>query len=295
VPDLPPEPEPVPPEPEQAPAAVVPVQHAQAAVAAEHAAPVPIEELAHAPPQCCAPSAVDPRPQTSPPAPALVSAAPSPTRTVGLAPEGAVLGGYLLWRLLGALRLRRPVGKEAEGSSGLHPRARRLLDAILVQPGVSLRRLRAGTGLANGVALHHLARLLDGGHVVAHRHRNALLFFENHGRYSTSWRAVAALADEGNRRLHAWLAANPQAKQAQVVDAGRAWGWRRSAVQKRLALLEEAGLVERRREGRVVRHTALAVDDPRGPAAAAELPASASAAAAPAPGPWVRGSGEGFV
>jgi DNA-binding MarR family transcriptional regulator len=195
----------------------------------------------------------------------------------------ALLGGMLLGKLLWSMRVRRRQGED------MHPRAKRLLDAILRQPGLTLRRLRADTGLANGVAHHHLDRLLGAGLVVAHRHRNALLLFENHGRYAATWRQVAALRDPLNRRLHRWLAANPSATQAQTVQASQGWGWRRSLTQKRLALLEQAGLVERRREGRLVRHVAqplpLGLDAPDPFLGASPMPALDSPEACRPPTP----------
>jgi hypothetical protein len=196
----------------------------------------------------------DPCPSPLRPAP---DAGPAPLRTAEAAPPPAaaalvgavVAGSLLLWWWLAAL-LARPARR-------LHPRAEDLLQAVCAEPGLSFRALRDATGLANGVALHHLRRLLREGRIVSRRHRNTVRFFENHGRYAGTWREATVLRDPLNRRLHEWLAGNRGATQADTVQASRTWGWQRGVTQKRLALLEEAGLLARSRHGRSVRYLAI--------------------------------------
>lgn len=229
--------------------------------------PLPIEEEPEAQPEPAAvapatgwqesPACDCPEPEVGPPMPEAPThpraetgqAVPDRSPLASAAPAGvAVVGGLLLWRLLAGLLARR--------ESELHPRAQAVLAAVCAAPGLSFRGLRQATGLANGVALHHVARLLRDGHIVAHRHRNTVRFFENHGRYARTWKEAAVLRDPQNRRLHAWIASHAGATQAAVVEGSRGWGWRRGLTQKRLALLEEAGLVSRARDGRAVRYMA---------------------------------------
>jgi DNA-binding MarR family transcriptional regulator len=168
---------------------------------------------------------------------------------LGAAAGLSLLGGAaLVVRILAGL-LSRP--------RPLHPRAQAVLDAVCANPGLSLAGVRQACGLANGVALHHLDRLVREGRIVAHRERNTLRFCENHGRYARTWRQEAARREPGNRELLAWLATRPGASQSEAVQAAAAWGWRRSLVQKRLARLADAGLLARSRTGRIVRYLAV--------------------------------------
>lgn len=206
------------------------------------------------------------------PEPALQLATPPAPSALERAALGAV-GLTLLGGLALAARLLAGLLTRARARP-LHPRAQALLDTVRASPGLSLAAVRAACGLANGVARHHVRRLLRDGHLVAHRYRNTVRLFENHGRHAGTWRQESALRAPGNARLLAWLAAHPGASQSDAVGAALGWRWSRSLTQKRLRLLADAGLVARR-GGRVVRYVAIrcpaAVQDAVPPAAALPL------------------------
>ncbi|MEA3204308.1 MAG: hypothetical protein QOI63_1988 [Thermoplasmata archaeon] len=145
-----------------------------------------------------------------------------------------------------------------------HPRRRALFELVQQEPGLSFRALQRRLGWPTGPLQAHVARLLAARLVVAQPYRNTVRYFENHGRYRDTWQGVAVLRDPEAERLHAWLLAHPAAGQGAVVAEAAAWGWKRSRALRRLKGLEEAGLVERRRDGRTVRYVL------RGPQAPAQ-------------------------
>lgn len=130
-------------------------------------------------------------------------------------------------------------------------RRREVYQAILANPGLAFRDLLRLTGLANGVALHHVRTLVRHGLIARHAVGNTLRLFENHGRYDKDWRTVAALRDDEARLLHAWLKARGRCRQLDAIAAARDWGWSPTATKRRLAGLVEAGLAASARHGRV--------------------------------------------
>lgn len=178
-------------------------------------------------------------------------ARPAAAAAVGL------LSLAVLAKVLAALfaRSSRPPALE-------QPRRRAVYRLIQAAPGLSYRELQRRTGWPNGPLQNHLRRLADEGLIVGHRLRNTVRWFENHGRYASGWRAVAQLNEPRAERLHEWLRANAGAGQRRVVEQAAAWGWTRTATQRVLRGLVEAGLVAAARDGRGVSYRALAVPAP---------------------------------
>ncbi len=137
-----------------------------------------------------------------------------------------------------------------------HPNRRLLYDYILAHPGATFRELLRGTGIPAGTARHHLAVLRSGKMIQEHGHKATLRYFENHGRFDSSWNSVVLLREPELKRLHAWLMGNPGAMQGAVVEAAGAWGWSRSTTQHRLSRLVDEGLVDVRFQGRRNLYTA---------------------------------------
>lgn len=166
---------------------------------------------------------------------------------LGLLAVVGLLFGRSLWALFARSERPPPLA---------HPRRQALHDLVRREPGLSFRGLQRSLGWPTGPLQAHLARLLEARLVVAQPHRNTVRYFENHGRYTATWREVAVLRDPGARRLHAWLQAHPGRTQNEAVQAAAGWGWSRARALRRLAGLEEAGLVARRRAGRTVHYAA---------------------------------------
>ncbi len=137
-----------------------------------------------------------------------------------------------------------------------HPNRRALHDYILENPGATFRELVRGTGIPAGTARHHVAALLAGKLIQEHAHKSTLRYFENHGRFDTSWNTVVLRREPDLRRLHDWVLAHGGSAQGAVVGAAAEWGWSRSTTQHRLKRLVDEGLVEFREHGRLKRYWA---------------------------------------
>lgn len=170
--------------------------------------------------------------------PALLGLALAPAAVAGIAAV-AVVGKLLA---LFSRALRDPLS---------NPRRRAVYDAIRANPGLAIRELLRITGLANGVASHHVRTLAQRGLIVRHKVGKTVRLFENHGRYDRDWQTVAALRDPDARLLHAWLKANGKCIQLDVITAATDWGWSPTATKRRLGALVEAGLAATVRQGRV--------------------------------------------
>lgn len=177
--------------------------------------------------------------------------APDYSVGVGVAVGLAVIGlAWLLKPLLGlfARSARRPALENA--------RRRDVFEAIQAHPGLSRSALQRHLGWPSGTLRFHLGRLMEDGLVVRQRLGNTARFFENHGRYSHTWRQVAPLRSDDARRLHAWLLEHPGASQADVSAETARWEWDRSKTRRRLQVLMDAGLVSCRAAGRRNLYTA---------------------------------------
>lgn len=119
-------------------------------------------------------------------------------------------------------------------------------------PGLCFRDLHRLLGWPLGSLQRHLARLVDEGRLVALRHRNTVRYFEAGAGWTAAWRQAVALNDPDARRLHDWLLAHPRVRQPEVGSATREWGWTRTRMRRRLAMLAEAGLASCGNEGPAV-------------------------------------------
>jgi DNA-binding transcriptional ArsR family regulator len=175
--------------------------------------------------------------------PALFGAPPAVVAVGATAVAGAaLLLGWLFSRVLEPRKVLR------------HPKRRRIYEAIKAHPGVGPKVLVQLTGYPRGTIRNHLKTLESVGLVVVNRLARQAHYFENHGRYSDSWRSMAAGRDGELRRLLDWLRQHPDSAQGDVVQQGRAWGLSRSAVQRRLDRLVGGGLLSVQREGQVRRY-----------------------------------------
>lgn len=174
-----------------------------------------------------------------------------PVAAVAATTGALAVVGALLARAVAAL------GRVKAEEALENPRRLALYHRILERPGLSLRELQRQAGLGIGTTVHHLRVLVRARHVVAQPYGHTVRYFENHGRYAHTWRAVAVLADPRLGTLHAWLLGHPGASQREVVQHARvAWGWGRSATQDRLGALLREGLAGARTVGRRTVYTA---------------------------------------
>ena len=139
-----------------------------------------------------------------------------------------------------------------------HPRRRTVYETIQGEPGLSFRDLQRRLGWPNGTLHNHVRRLMDDGLVLARPHRNTVRYFERGRDFKDSWLPVAHLIDPDTRKLHDWLLVHHPAGQSQMTRATEAWGWSRAKTRRRLASLQEAGLVTTQRRGRHVLYQAQA-------------------------------------
>jgi DNA-binding transcriptional ArsR family regulator len=162
---------------------------------------------------------------------------------------GATAAGALVVRLLyGFTRVLSP-----EAALG-HPKRRRLYEAVQAHPGAGPKFLHEATGYSLGSVRNHLAALERVGLVVSNRHAGQVHFFKNHGRYSKTWKKVAAQRDRSLRQVVDLLMLHPDRSQQEVVREAEGLGLSRSATQRRLDRLEAWGLVSVQREGRGKRY-----------------------------------------
>jgi predicted transcriptional regulator len=134
---------------------------------------------------------------------------------------------------------------------------KKIHDTIREHPGFSFSELRRHLGWSTGRLEYHLGFLVEAGLVVRHRDRKAVRFFENHGKYDDTWRHVAPLREDDARRLHDWLLKTPGLDQTRIAETTAAWGWTRARTLRRLARLEEGGLLSAKRDGKRLRYTAI--------------------------------------
>lgn len=208
-----------------------------------------------------------PAPQSSlgalkPPAPeARDPAAPAPASVGPPAPGSsmrpgtlvAVAGGFALASLLALARWLAPASLLTRGDVAAHPlraRIQRLLDH---QPGATVQDLCYATGMGRGALRYHLTQMELHGMLRSALFGRTRHYYRAraHGPSETSLAALAALSQARNSFAAAVIRDNPGCIQRQVA---RALGMGPSQAHNCLHLLEEVGLVQSRREGRVVRY-----------------------------------------
>jgi DNA-binding transcriptional ArsR family regulator len=204
----------------------------------------------------------------------LVEARPLPGAALAL---GAVAALGFAWplaaRALGAFYARIPPS-EVLG----HEVRRRLFELVQREPGLSLSDLSGRSGLSWGNTVHHLAVLKRSGLVVSMRHGRYRRWFVAGGTEQERRPQVAALRNVVTARIARLVLDRPGLSQKQLADA---LGMTPQATHWHLARLAQAGLVERVRDGREVRHFVRA----------APPPLAAPHQAQPAPAPTVPAAG----
>lgn len=138
----------------------------------------------------------------------------------------------------------RPRGATAQGD--LH--RQKILAAIRGNPGIHLRRLAHIVGLSWNTCLHHVGVLEARGLVVVRKVAGKVCAFDASRGAVGGKTAACLLRDPRNTSVARFVADHPGAHQ-RAICAGTSLA--PSVVTRRLQHLEDAGLVERVREGRV--------------------------------------------
>ncbi len=123
-----------------------------------------------------------------------------------------------------------------------------ILNLIRGDPGIHLRRLAHVVGLSWNTTLHHVTRLEAAGFISIRKVQGKICAFDRSRGALEGKTGTALLRDPRNQTVARFVAANPGAHQRAVCAAT---DLAPSVVTRRLQALEEAGFVERVREGRV--------------------------------------------
>jgi DNA-binding transcriptional ArsR family regulator len=135
-----------------------------------------------------------------------------------------------------------------------HPQRARLADLVAAEPGIHFQELGRRSGLANGTLTHHLQKLVDGGHVVAHKSGRYTCYFPRAA--SPGQRAAAGTTkSEGARAILAAIQARPGATMQEIALS---CGLQASTVTYHVQRLSDAGLVTANRDGKYQRLVAVA-------------------------------------
>lgn len=211
----------------------------------------------------------------------LVEAPPAAQGALALGALAALgLASPLLKPLLGRLYARIPTSEVLASE----PR-RRLFELVQAEPGLSLSELSAKAALSWGNTVHHLSVLKRAGLVTSLRHGRYRRWFACGALEQERRGQVAALRNATSARVARLILAQPGMSQKQLADA---LAMTPQAAHWHLVRLSQAGLVERVREGREVRHYVRAAPPSPGPPQPAAAPVAVSAAArgaAPRPAP----------
>lgn len=129
-------------------------------------------------------------------------------------------------------------------------RRQALYNAIVQNPGIHFNQLLRLTGEKNGVAIYHLQVLRRSGLIAEQADGNRRHLFENHGRYSLTWRQVTSLRDQCQAELIAWLRLHSGATQAEILAWAQEKGWKRTTIQRRVEKLTALQIISSTRFGK---------------------------------------------
>lgn len=127
-----------------------------------------------------------------------------------------------------------------------HPTRQAILGAIEHEPGIHFQAICRAVGRGRGVVGHHLAKLVDGGHVEAHRQGGFTCYIPTGGQVA-SLKSAAALKAKGARTLLAAICSQPGRS---GIELAQQTGLSPSTIHYHARSLVEAGLIEIKDLGR---------------------------------------------
>lgn len=154
-----------------------------------------------------------------------------------VAAAATVGAAFVVWRLLAAIVARWVTDPLS------NPVRSRLYQTILENPGSTHRELMRRLAIGNGALVHHLAVLQKRDFVSSYEDGNRRRFYENHGKFRTSWKAIGVLRDSIHKEMVSWIASHPGASQKEILAWAGEHGQSRTTTQERLARLLSAGVV----------------------------------------------------
>ncbi len=188
----------------------------------------------------------------APSAPAAEAPAWSPPSVAVAAATGlaALVAGllYYLWPQVKAVGIGL-FSRMGQQEIVDHPVRRHLLAAVEADPGIHFQELVRRVGVGRSSVDHHLRHLESRG-LIVRRLTQGYACFAPRGTDRRVLAGAGAIRSSGARAV---LAAIEAAPGASIADTARATGLERSTAHHHVQRLTEAGLVERRRDGRAVR------------------------------------------
>lgn len=134
----------------------------------------------------------------------------------------------------------------------------RIFKLIEENPGVHVSAIRAEMGIGWGTTVYHLSKLKAAHMVTTMGSGNQVCYFKNGSGVSASdQKAIPLLKNPKAKAIREFLTTNPGATQKRVADM---LGMSAALVSWHVARLEDAGLLERVRDGRVTRLALKTID-----------------------------------
>lgn len=128
-----------------------------------------------------------------------------------------------------------------------------IYEAIQADPGLCTSEICDRVDAAWGTAVYHLKVLEDHHFVVSLKHGRHRRFFENGGKHKGDKEAVATLQNETTAEIFGTIREDPGLAQKEIASRV---GLTPQALAWHLNRLKEVDLLEKERDGRVVRHYA---------------------------------------
>ena len=175
---------------------------------------------------------------------------PTPTQAAGVGAVAALVAvAYWLWPAAKSLPALGLFTRLRADRLLDQPQRRLLMDLAEAEPGIHFQELGRRTGLANGVLVHHLRKMVEGGLLVARASGRYTCYFPR-GTERSRMDGAPVLKAEGARQVLAAVAAQPGLSSQEVAAVT---GLQPSTVSYHVQRLASAGLLHGNRDGRHVR------------------------------------------
>lgn len=130
-----------------------------------------------------------------------------------------------------------------ESRADLGP-ARRLLELVRSEPGLTIREAGLGVGQGHRATMRHANALTTEGKLLLTQGSWGNHLFPYEAGLDRCWRQVVALRDEPTNDLYRFTWIQGHCREQELVDRGRVWGAPRGFVRHRISILVGAQLIE---------------------------------------------------